>query len=67
MLAPLAGCGGDTTEDHVVASVPANARAYLHLDRGSDDWESASEALAKLPSLEGPIREPAQRTGRSAR
>ena len=49
VLAPLAGCGGDTTDDHVVASVPANARAYLHLDRGSDDWESASEALARLP------------------
>ena len=56
VLALLAGCGGDSTDDHVVASVPANARAYLHLDRGSDDWESASEALARLPSLEGPIR-----------
>jgi hypothetical protein len=56
VLAPFAGCGGEATDDNVVASVPANARAYMHLDRQADDWESASEALAKLPSLEGPIR-----------
>jgi hypothetical protein len=52
LIVALPGCGGDTTDDHVVASVPADARAYLHLDRGSGDWESASEALGKLAALE---------------
>ena len=37
----------------MVASVPADARAYLHLDRTSGDWESAAEALGRLPALEG--------------
>lgn len=54
-LAPLAGCGGDTTDDHVVASVPADARAYLHLGRESGDWESARESLSRLPALEGTV------------
>jgi hypothetical protein len=52
VVAILPGCGGDTTDDHVVASVPAEARAYLHLDRRSGDWEAASEALSKLPAFE---------------
>jgi hypothetical protein len=52
LVVALPGCGGDTTDDHVVASVPADARAYLHLDRRSGDWEAAREALSRLPALE---------------
>ena len=47
MLVPFAGCGEESTDDAVVGSVPANARAYLHLDRGSDDWEAARDSLAQ--------------------
>ena len=51
----LFGCGEDATEDNVIDSVPADARAYAHLDRESDDWKRASEALGKLPALEGAV------------
>ena len=53
VLIPLAGCGESSTDDGVVGSVPADARAYLHLDRGSEDWDSARESLSRLPALEG--------------
>jgi hypothetical protein len=52
LLAPLTACGESSTDDNVVASVPADARAYLHLDRGSDDWNQAAESLSKLPAIE---------------
>ncbi len=52
MLVPFAACGEDSTDDGVVGSVPADARAYLHLDRGSEDWDDASDSLAKLPAIE---------------
>ncbi len=52
MLVPLAGCGESSTDDGVVGSVPADARAYLHLDRGSKDWDSARQALSRLPAIE---------------
>jgi hypothetical protein len=52
VLVPFAGCGEESTEDAVVGSVPADARAYLHLDRGSDDWEAARDSLEKLPAIE---------------
>lgn len=52
LLALLAGCGEESTDDAVVGSVPANARAYLHLDRGSEDWDAARESLGKLPAVE---------------
>jgi hypothetical protein len=48
----LAGCGESSTDDGVVGSVPANARAYLHLDRGSEDWDEARESLGNLPAIE---------------
>ena len=48
----FAACGEDSTDDAVVGSVPADARAYLHLDRGSEDWDGASDSLAKLPAIE---------------
>jgi len=48
----LAGCGEESTDDGVVGSVPANARAYLHLDRGSEDWDAAQESLGRLPAIE---------------
>lgn len=41
-----------TPEDRIVQSVPADARAYVHLDRDTDDWRDVSEALAKLPAIE---------------
>jgi len=53
VLVPLAGCGESRTDDGVVGSVPADARAYLHLDRGSEDWDSARESLSRLPAIEG--------------
>ena len=53
MLIALAGCGESSTDDGVVGSVPADARAYLHLDRGSEDWDSARESLSRLPAIEG--------------
>jgi hypothetical protein len=53
VLIPLAGCGESSTDDGVVGSVPADARAYLHLDRGSEDWDSARESLSRLPVIEG--------------
>jgi hypothetical protein len=37
----FAGCGEDATEDHVVDAVPADAQAYVHMDRESDDWSAA--------------------------
>ena len=52
VLVPFAACGEDSTDDGVVGSVPADARAYLHLDRGSEDWDDASESLGKLPAIE---------------
>lgn len=53
LLAFLAGgCGEGATDDGVVGSVPADARAYLHLDRGSEDWDEAGESLGKLPAIE---------------
>ena len=55
LLAPLAGCGEGATDDGVVGSVPADARAYLHLDRESDDWESARESLSRLPAIESTV------------
>lgn len=57
VLVALAGCGEGSTDDGVVGSVPANARAYLHLDRGSEDWNSARVALGKLPAIEAIVRE----------
>jgi hypothetical protein len=57
LLAPLAGCGEGSTDDGVVGSVPANARAYLHLDRGSEDWDAARESLGKLPAIEAIVRD----------
>ena len=54
----LPGCGGDDpTEDNVVDAVPADAQAYIHMDRESADWEDAGEAIAKLPALEGAVLE----------
>jgi uncharacterized protein DUF3352 len=55
--AALAGCGEGSTDDGVVGSVPANARAYLHLDRGSEDWDEAVESLGRLPAIEALVRE----------
>ncbi len=55
MVVPFAACGEDSTDDGVVGSVPADARAYLHLDRGSDDWEEARDSLAKLPAIESTL------------
>ncbi len=52
---PAAGCGEDSTDDGVVGSVPADARAYLHLDRESEDWDDARESLSRLPALEGMV------------
>ena len=52
LLLPVAGCGEGSTDDAVVGSVPADTRAYLHLDRGSKDWEAARESLARMPALE---------------
>ena len=57
VVVPLAGCGESSTDDAVVASVPADARAYLHLDRGSEDWDSARESLSRLPGIEGVVLE----------
>jgi len=57
LLIPLAGCGEESTDDAVVGSVPADARAYLHLDRGSEDWDAASESLSKLPAVEAIVRD----------
>jgi hypothetical protein len=52
----LAGCGGaGVTEDDVVDAVPANARAYVHIDTDSADWKRAREALRRLPALEGTV------------
>jgi hypothetical protein len=53
----LAGCGEGSTDDGVVGSVPANARAYLHLDRGSEDWDEAAESLGRLPAIEALVRD----------
>ena len=53
----LAGCGEASTDDGVVGSVPANARAYLHLDRGSVDWDDAVESLGRLPAVEALVRD----------
>jgi hypothetical protein len=53
----LSGCGEGTTDDGVVGSVPADARAYLHLDRGSEDWDAARESLARLPAIEAIVRD----------
>jgi hypothetical protein len=55
LLVPLAACGEESTDDAVVGSVPADARAYLHLDRGSDDWDEAREALGRLPAIESAL------------
>ena len=52
LIAALAGCGEGSTDDGVVGSVPADARAYLHLDRGSEDWGAAEESLSRLPAIE---------------
>ncbi len=52
VLLQLAACGEGSTDDAVVGSVPADARAYLHLDRGSEDWEEARESLSSLPAIE---------------
>lgn len=51
----LPGCGGEETEDTVVDAVPSSARGYLHLDRDSDDWREAREALARVPALEAAL------------
>jgi len=53
----LAGCGEGSTDDGVVGSVPANARAYLHLDRGSEDWDDAAASLGRLPAIEALVRD----------
>ncbi len=53
----LAGCGEGSTDDGVVGSVPADARAYLHLDRGSEDWNDAVESLGRLPAVEALVRD----------
>jgi hypothetical protein len=53
----LAGCGEGSTDDAVVGSVPANARAYLHLDRGSEDWDDAVDSLGRLPAIEALVRD----------
>ena len=55
VLVPFAACGEESTDDAVVGSVPADARAYLHLDRGSEDWDDARESLAKLPAIESTV------------
>ena len=55
VLVPLAGCGEEPTDDGVVGSVPADARAYLHLDRGSEDWDAARESLSRLPAIEAAV------------
>ena len=56
VCALLFGCGGDeATEDNVIDSVPASARAYVHLDREAGDWDRAREALSKLPAIEGAV------------
>lgn len=51
----VGGCGAQATEDQVVDSVPADARAYVHLDRESDDWEAAREALGRLPAIQAVV------------
>jgi hypothetical protein len=51
----LPGCGEEATEDNVVDAVPAEAQAYIHMDRESGDWDDARESLAKLPALESGI------------
>ena len=53
----LGACGEDPTDDGVVGSVPADARAYLHLDRESEDWRSARESLSRLPAIEAVVLE----------
>jgi hypothetical protein len=53
----LGGCGEGSTDDGVVGSVPATARAYLHLDRGSEDWDDAVESLGRLPAIEALVRD----------
>jgi len=57
VLAALAfvGCGEGSTDDRVVGSVPDVAHAYLHLDRGSEDWDAARESLGRLPALESVV------------
>lgn len=47
--------GESATDDNIVDSVPAGARAYLHLDRASADWRESREALSRLPALEGAV------------
>jgi len=56
-LIALAGCGSDDgpRTDDVVDSVPADARAYLHLDRDAEDWQVVRDALDDLPALEGAL------------
>ena len=55
VLLQLAACGEGSTDDAVVGSVPDDARAYLHLDRGSEDWEEARESLSRLPAIESTV------------
>lgn len=50
------GCGSTRTDDDVVDAVPEDVRAYVHLDRGAEDWERAGEVLEKLPALEAALR-----------
>ena len=52
----VCACGSDATDDDVVEAVPADARAYVHLDREAEDWERATEVLEKLPALEDVLR-----------
>jgi hypothetical protein len=55
LVAPFASCGEGSTDDGVVGSVPADARAYLHIDRGSEDWDDARASLARLPAIESAV------------
>lgn len=59
----LTGCGAKVTDDQVVDSVPSDARAYVHLDRESDDWEAAQEALGRLPAIQAVVRDLMAGTG----
>jgi hypothetical protein len=52
----VAGCGSERTDDDVVDAVPEDARAYVHLDRGAEDWDRAGEVLERLPTLAEALR-----------
>lgn len=51
VAAGCGGSGGEKTKDTLVYAVPPDARAYVHLDRDSSDWQRASAALERMPAV----------------